>query len=103
MPYVKFYCGNCKQIVERHHNAKNCLRCNRPYKAMGRTTSEAAELKDLQAEIERLRAWIARTADDPNLNRKAGYHGRRVKLEAMSILCGKDVPAKAAVAAGGKK
>lgn len=41
-------------------------------------------------EIDRLRAWIKRTADSPELN--TCYHARRVRMEAAAILRGEDVP-----------
>mgnify|MGYP000968449921 CR=1 FL=1 len=52
------------------------------------------------AEIERLRAWIARTAEDEHLNLKTCYHARRIQLEAKAILEGKQIPA--AKAGGGE-
>lgn len=46
----------------------------------------------LLPECERLRAWIQRTASDDNLEHRAGYHGRRVKREAMAVLCVRTIP-----------
>lgn len=41
----------------------------------------------LEAERDTLRAWVERTARSPELRtRKAGYHARRVCLEAGALL-----------------
>jgi len=46
----------------------------------------------LEKEVERLRAWLMRTASDDNLKHRAGYHGRRVMLEAAAVLNGHPIP-----------
>lgn len=54
---------------------------------------EAADrIDELESEIRRLRAWIMRTSSDDNLRHRAGYHGRRVMLEAASVLNGHTIP-----------
>ena len=37
-------------------------------------------------EVERLRAWVKRTANDAHLSAFGGYHGRRVAREAEKLL-----------------
>ena len=65
----------------------------------GKIIADYAEFAD--KEIERLRAWIKRTAMDNNLLHGC-YHSRRVRLEAIAILDGEDIPPKQTEIAKGK-
>lgn len=48
----------------------------------------AADVRRLRDERDMLEAWVRRTADSPELRSKhAGYHARRVNLEAGKLLC----------------
>ena len=51
-----------------------------------------ANLTAAEAELDRLKKWVMRTASDDNLEHRAGYHGKRVKREAMAVVCGRTVP-----------
>lgn len=74
-----------KHIIEdlkRNHEATNWGRLDNPETIYSRALNE----------IERMRAWIMRTASDDNLKHRAGYHGRRVMLEAAAVLNGETIP-----------
>ena len=59
------------------------------------------ELAAARATIERLRAWLMRTASDDHLKHRAGYHGRRVMLEAAAVLNGRTIPEPVQAGGGG--
>ena len=63
------------------------------FEVVNDTLEEVQEqLAAVEKDRDRLKKWVMRTASDDNLEHRAGYHGKRVRREAMAVMCGKTIP-----------
>ena len=74
----------CDAWLRGYENVPNCELINE--------VRMAWLVSGLLSDYRRLLAWVKRTADDEAGGKSTGYHAKRIRLEAKSVLRGETIP-----------